>query len=129
MSGKTDAYEMKQGLEHIEGQDEKHAVGIQPTEQVNVLAHLSKQDLLANVDEFIADKGLGEYREDLVKGALLAQNPLGYQDIEELDATDKEAIAYEYAHRWSHPFTLYFTIAVCSLGKSHVSQPKTSDSS
>ena len=118
MSGKTD-HDKNQGLEHIEGSDEKHGAQEESTEQVNVLAHLSKADLLSDVDHFIADKGLEEYREDLVKGALLAQNPLGYQDIEELNAEDKEAIAYEYAHRWKHPFTLYFTIAVCSLGKAN----------
>ena len=107
----------KQGLEHVEARDEKDQVVEPVSTHVNVLAHLSKNDLISDVDRFIADKGLQEYRESLVKGAILAQNPAQYEDLEELDAQDKEAIAYENAHRWSHPAALYVTIAICSLGK------------
>jgi hypothetical protein len=115
-SYKTDL-NTKQGLEHIEARDEKHQLAQPVSTQVNVLAHLSKNDLISDVDHFIADKGLEDYRENLIKGAILAQNPTQFEDIEELSAEDKEAIAYEHAHRWRHPVALYVTIAICSLGR------------
>jgi len=115
-SYKTDL-DTKQGLEHVEARDEKDQIAEPASTHVNVLAHLSKNDLISDVDRFIADKGLEEYRESLIKGAILAQNPAQYENLAELNAQDKEAIAYENAHRWSHPAALYVTIAICSLGE------------
>jgi hypothetical protein len=86
-------------------------------EPVNILSHLSREQLLSNVEKFVKDKALEEHVDDIWKGALLAQNPTTYQELEELSDADKEAIQYENTHRWSQPLTLYLTIAICSLGK------------
>lgn len=82
----------------------------------NILSHLSRERLLADVDQFVKDKGLEEHIADIRKGALLAQNPTTYQQLEELTQQDKERIHHENTHRWSQPMTLYLTIAICSLG-------------
>ncbi len=51
----------------------------------------------------------------LRKGALVAQNPLGIDDIPELDESDRVPLRNEITHRWRHPKTLYFTIILNSI--------------
>ncbi|CBQ73436.1 conserved hypothetical protein [Sporisorium reilianum SRZ2] len=82
----------------------------------NPLAGISKAQLLRNVEAFAQEKGLMDDVEMLKKGALLAQRPAEYRDIEELSQDEKDAIAHEYANKWSHPLLLYVTIFVCSIG-------------
>ncbi|CDS01785.1 hypothetical protein, partial [Sporisorium scitamineum] len=82
----------------------------------NPLAGIPKDELLRNVEAFAQEKGLTDAVEMLKKGALLAQRPAEYQDIDELTQDEKDAVAHEYAHKWSHPFLLYMTIFVCSIG-------------
>lgn len=83
---------------------------------VNPLSHLSKAELLAQADAFIAEKGLEEHSDVIKRGALVAQSPAAYGSLEELSTEEKDAITYELGHKWSHPFTLYFTIVTCSIG-------------
>ncbi|GHJ89089.1 hypothetical protein NliqN6_5491 [Naganishia liquefaciens] len=82
----------------------------------NVLAHYSKEELLADVDRFAAQHGLEHAIDDLRKGALLAQRPQHYMSIPELNDDDRAVITQERNHRWKHPMTLYWTIFVCSVG-------------
>jgi hypothetical protein len=71
---------------------------------------------MSDVETFCTEKGLTE-RVDLIKrGALVAQNPTGYDHIETLSEPEREALRFEAAHRWRHPLSLYFTIIVCSIG-------------
>lgn len=105
----------------IEGHPEETKLEAVPyaseTEQdSNILSHLSRAQLLSDVDRFVRDKGLEDHVEDIRKGALLAQKPSSFKDLPELTASDKDAIHHENTHRWSHPMALYFTIAICSLG-------------
>lgn len=83
----------------------------------NILAHLSKDDLLNDVRTFAAEKGLEEYLPDLEKGALLAQRPDDYEEIAELTDEDRVSIRYEKEHKWSHPLWLWLTIIICSTGE------------
>lgn len=46
----------------------------------------------------------------------VAQNPHEFEELEELDDSDKDIIRFEYAHRWSHPMMLYVTVFLCSVG-------------
>ena len=80
------------------------------------MADVSHTDLMNDVEVFCNEKGLTE-RIDLIKrGALVAQNPTGYEHIETLSEPEREALRFEAAHRWRHPLALYFTIIVCSIG-------------
>lgn len=80
------------------------------------MADVSHTDLMHDVEVFCNEKGLTE-RVDLIKrGALVAQNPTGYEHIETLSEPEREALRFEAAHRWRHPLALYFTIIVCSIG-------------
>lgn len=52
----------------------------------------------------------------LKKGALVAQDPAGYQNLSELNEDEKNALYLEVTKKWHHPFLLYMTVAVCSIG-------------
>ncbi|KIM71012.1 hypothetical protein PILCRDRAFT_830569 [Piloderma croceum F 1598] len=52
----------------------------------------------------------------LSKGAILAQSPANFETIDVLDDGDREIIHYENVHKWSHPWTLYMTVIICSIG-------------
>ena len=82
----------------------------------NVLAHLSREELLTDVDRFATQHGLEYAIDDLRKGALLAQRPQHYMSIPELNEEDRAIITQERQHKWKHPLTLYWTIFVCSVG-------------
>jgi hypothetical protein len=82
----------------------------------NPLAGIPKAQLLRDVEIFAQEKGLTDHLEGLQRGALLAQRPADFQSIEELPQDEKDAIAHEYSHKWSHPFLLYMTIFTCSIG-------------
>lgn len=72
----------------------------------NPLVGIPKDELFANVQEFAEKGDMVEYVELLRKGALIAQNPADFENIAELDESDREAIRNEITHRWRHPFPL-----------------------
>jgi len=100
----------------------------------NPLAGIPRAQLLRNVEVFAQEKGLTEELPILSKGAVrksrivstdvtcahattaVAQSPADFETLDVLDESDRDIIRYEYAHRWSHPFTLYMTIVLCSVG-------------
>ena len=55
----------------------------------------------------------------LQKGALVAQDPINYEDIQgeyALDDAEVEDLRNEVIYKWRHPKSLYFTIILCSIG-------------
>ncbi|KAH3912627.1 hypothetical protein HBI56_154790 [Parastagonospora nodorum] len=81
----------------------------------NPLATVSKAQLLADVHSFAVEHGLQDIEPLLIKGALFAQSPTLYEEIEELDAGDRQAIREEVTHRFKLPRMLYFTIILNSV--------------
>ena len=71
---------------------------------------------MADVEAFATDKGMTDELELLKKGALIAQDPADFENLEVLDEHEKEFLRHEATHRWSHPLALYVTIIVCSIG-------------
>lgn len=51
----------------------------------------------------------------LIKGALVAQNPAGIDDITELNDEDRRILREEVTHKWKHPRILYLTIVLNSI--------------
>ncbi|KAI1818972.1 sugar transporter-domain-containing protein [Xylaria intraflava] len=85
----------------------------------NPLAGIPREQLLADVEDFAQENGLNEYVPLLRKGALVAQDPTGFEDIrgaEALDEAEIYALKREVTHKWRVPLTLYLTIATCSIG-------------
>ncbi|KAL4415800.1 hypothetical protein CABS03_03007 [Colletotrichum abscissum] len=85
----------------------------------NPLLGITRAELLRDVEAFAHDKGLQEYIPVLKKGALVAQDPTGYEEIdgpEALDATEIQVLRDEIEHKWRIPKILYLTIITCSIG-------------
>jgi len=82
----------------------------------NPLAGLSRNALLARVDEFAEEQGLTDIVPLLRKGALVAQDPTIFESIEDLELTELEALRNETLHKWRQPKALYMTVILCSVG-------------
>jgi MFS family permease len=83
----------------------------------NPLAGLTEQELLADVDLFLEEKGLQEHRDAFQRGALVAQvqnQPGAFENISILPEEEKEVLRREQTHRWSQPFMLYFLCTLCA---------------
>jgi hypothetical protein len=82
----------------------------------NPLKDIPRAELLKDVEAFRRDYNLPE--DSLVylrKGAIVAQNPAGFEDEPEIDEADKLALREEVTRRWHHPKPLYFTIILNSI--------------
>ncbi|XXG99644.1 SCF ubiquitin ligase complex subunit [Hypoxylon texense] len=104
--------------------------GVDATEHVDLNANLEariknplkgipREKLMRDVAAFAEEKGLVEHIPLLRKGALVAQNPNDYEDLdgeEALDEAEKVALRDEILHRWRMPARLFLTIATCSIG-------------
>jgi hypothetical protein len=85
----------------------------------NPLVGIPRRTLLADVDDFCRLKNLEDHRELIRKGALVAQDPTGYEDItgaEALRPDEIEALRNEVLHKWRVPWTLLLTVLTCSIG-------------
>ncbi|KAK1240578.1 hypothetical protein MKX07_004606 [Trichoderma sp. CBMAI-0711] len=82
----------------------------------NPLKGIPRETLFANVRDFHRSKGLpNDILPLLEKGALVAQNPAGFESLNELDEEEKRALREEVTHRWKHPWALYYTIGLSSI--------------
>lgn len=82
---------------------------------VNHLSHLSEAELRQRVDHFAEEKGLQDVAPLIYKGALVARDPLNFEQLDELDEDEKEAIRNETLHKWRQPRALYLTVIICSV--------------
>ncbi|KAJ0378315.1 hypothetical protein COL26b_003477 [Colletotrichum chrysophilum] len=85
----------------------------------NPLLGINRSELLRGVEHFARDKGLDEYLPMLKKGALVAQDPTGYEEIDGTEALEPDEIQVlrdEVLHKWRIPKILYLTIITCSIG-------------
>ena len=57
-----------------------------------------------------------ENLENLKKGALIAQDPSNYENLDIISEEEKDWLRYEADHKWKHPIKLYFTVILCSIG-------------
>ncbi|CAJ2510349.1 Uu.00g050520.m01.CDS01 [Anthostomella pinea] len=112
----------------VEGEKLEH--GLNHTEHVdlnenleakikNPLKGISRAQLMQDVEAFAHEKGLVEHIPLLRKGALVAQSPADYDEIdgpEALTEHEKVILSDEVMHKWRLPWQLYLTIATCSIG-------------
>lgn len=71
---------------------------------------------MRDVEEFANEKGLSDITATLKKGALIAQDPNRFEEIELLEDDERQVLRQEKNHKWKHPLALYVTIVVCSIG-------------
>jgi hypothetical protein len=81
----------------------------------NPLASKTKEELLADVDEFVNKYDLSDFRDEFHKGALIAQAPDQVDNLPDLSSEDREILQRETTNRWSQPFMLYWLCIMCSL--------------
>lgn len=92
---------------------------LRPFRIKNPLVGVSRRTLLRDVDEFCRTKDLEKHRNIIRKGALVAQDPTGYEDItgdEALTQDEIDALRNEVLHKWRCPKVLLLTIITCSIG-------------
>ena len=46
----------------------------------------------------------------------MAQDPPAFEQVSELDEEEKDALRNEVLHKWRQPWSLYFTVILCSIG-------------
>ncbi|OAQ70921.2 sugar porter (SP) family MFS transporter [Pochonia chlamydosporia 170] len=83
----------------------------------NPLVGMTRDQLLADVDAFVEEKGLTDNRDDFRKGALIAQvmnTKDGFEHIDILNEEEKSILRREVTNRWSQPFMLYFLCTLCA---------------
>jgi hypothetical protein len=81
----------------------------------NPLVGIPKEKLIADVGMFAIEYKLTDIYQLLLKGALVAQSPHNFENIEELDEEERQALREEVTHRWNHPKSLYYTIILNSI--------------
>ena len=91
----------------------------------NPLAGMSKEELLEDVDNFAREKELVDELPHLRRGgkydltdyqekrltvplALIAQDPMCFEQMEDISEQDKDVLRQEYTHRWRQPWMMYF---------------------
>lgn len=84
------------------------------TKLKNPLAGLTRDELFRDVESFARDKGLEHIMDELKRGSLVAQDPKGFESLDELSEGDKELLRREKTHRWSQPFMMYFMTSTSS---------------
>ncbi|CAO2648289.1 Nn.00g075560.m01.CDS01 [Neocucurbitaria sp. VM-36] len=82
----------------------------------NPLSGIPHDALMRDVEDFAREKDLADIVGYLKKGALVAQDPGHFEEIEMLEEEEKQHLRQEKAHKWKHPLQLYITIIVCSIG-------------
>ncbi len=50
------------------------------------------------------------------KGALVAQDPPNFENVDGLTDGERDALRNEFLHKWRQPRALYFTVILCSIG-------------
>lgn len=80
------------------------------------MAGIPRATLFQNVEDFARDANLADHVPLFQRGALVAQNPPEFESIAELNETEKDALRNEVLHKWRQPWSLYFTVILCSIG-------------
>jgi hypothetical protein len=81
---------------------------------------MSKAQLLADVEAFCTERGLGEHQALFARAALVAREPRLTDGIDEISAEEKEALSVERAHPFKGSFWLWFSVIVCAVGAAYV---------
>ena len=83
----------------------------------NPLVGMSETEVLADVDAFVGQRGLSEYKDVFRKGALAAQmsqSDDGFEQVSALSEEDKTSLREEITHKWRQPTMLYMLCCLCA---------------
>jgi hypothetical protein len=80
----------------------------------NPLSGFTKEELMADVEKFARDKDLVDIIPLLKTGALIAQNPKAFEQVDDLTAEQLNYFRLEKTHRWKQPWMMYFMTVLCA---------------
>ncbi|KAK2744937.1 hypothetical protein FQN57_004066 [Myotisia sp. PD_48] len=81
----------------------------------NPLVGIPREQLLEDVQHFANQHGFQDIVPLMEKGALVAQSPRDFENMPELDESDRVALREEVTRRWKLPWSLYYTIFLNSI--------------
>ena len=81
----------------------------------NPLAGIPVEQLMRDVEDFCNQWGLSESVDMIKKGALVARDADKATEVDGLTPEEKDALVNEKAHKWRHPWMLYWLCCMCSL--------------
>ncbi|KZT29044.1 hypothetical protein NEOLEDRAFT_1057552 [Neolentinus lepideus HHB14362 ss-1] len=81
----------------------------------NPLEGIPADQLMADAEEFANSHDLGHLADEFRKGALVAQNPSGFENLSQLSEDDKAVLRREITHKWDQPAQLYYLVLLCSM--------------
>lgn len=81
----------------------------------NPLYGIQPEELEEMGAQYARDHGMEADVTAFRKGAVLAQDPLNFENMDILDDEDLVILRREYTHKWSHPSTLYHMVVMCSV--------------
>lgn len=82
----------------------------------NPLKRYSKEQVVHDAEQFAKNHNLAEYSELFGRAALVARDNKDFENIPELTAEERTALAYERDHKWHGPKMLWFSITLCAVG-------------
>lgn len=74
----------------------------------NPLAGIPQDQLMSDGVAFARAHGLDHLEKEFAKGALIAQDPLAFENLDELTEEEKVMLRREQTHRWDQPKDLYW---------------------
>lgn len=92
----------------------RNEVGNLNAKLANPLAGIPQDELIKDGEMFALRNGLEDMSELFRKGALVAQDPLAFENLPLLTETDKQALRDEVSNKWRHPKMLYYLVILCS---------------
>ncbi|KAG8624078.1 hypothetical protein KVT40_009054 [Elsinoe batatas] len=82
----------------------------------NPLKRLSKEQAVANAEEYCRAHGLDEHVDLFGRAALVAREPDNFAALGTLSEDEQTALAYERDHKWHGPTMLWYSIGLCAIG-------------
>lgn len=80
----------------------------------NPLAGLSHKQLMEDGEAYAMKNGLEDLSDLFKKGALVAKDPLAFEDLPLLNEEEKQALRGEVSNKWRQPKMLYYLVILCS---------------
>ncbi|KAF9467283.1 hypothetical protein BDZ94DRAFT_1156013 [Collybia nuda] len=81
----------------------------------NPLSDIPHEQLMVDGENFAKSHGLGHLSDLFQRGALVAQDPLAFEDLPLLTKEEKDALRREVTHKWDQPKMLYYLVILCSI--------------
>jgi hypothetical protein len=81
----------------------------------NPLAGRSHERLMTEGEAFARKFDLQDLTDEFRKGAVVAQDPLGFESLSMLSEDDKASLRREIEHKWDQPLRLYLLVICCSV--------------